>query len=95
MVPRVQKCPSPLPAHLDGQQLARLFETLSSWSTPRGLRDGAMILLCVARLGLRSGELVNLDLDDINWSDGTFRVGHPQNWVRSVVTVAKPMLVMP
>src|SRR5690625_505381 len=71
--PSVQKRPSPLPAHLDAQQLARLFEALSSWTTPRGLRDGAMIL-CIARLGLRSSELVKLDLDDINWRDGTVRV---------------------
>lgn len=73
VVPSVQKRPSPLPACLDAQQLTQLFEALSSWTTPRGLRDGA-IILCIARLGLRSSEVVKLDLDDINWRDGIVRV---------------------
>lgn len=47
-VPTVQKRPSPLPQHLDADQLAQLASSLPSWSTPRGLRDGA-IILCIAR----------------------------------------------
>lgn len=72
-VPSVQKRPSPLPSRLNEQQLAQLFEVLSSWNTPRGLRDGA-IIVCIARLGLRSSEVVKLELEDISWRDGTLRV---------------------
>jgi integrase/recombinase XerD len=38
-------------------------------STPRGRRAFAMVLL-LARLGLRAGEIVALELDDICWSAG-------------------------
>lgn len=38
-------------------------------STPRGRRAFAMLLL-LARLGLRAGEIVALELDDIRWSAG-------------------------
>ena len=38
-------------------------------STPRGRRDYAILLL-LARLGLRAGEIVALKLDDIRWRSG-------------------------
>ena len=38
-------------------------------STPRGRRDYAILLL-LARLGLRAGEVVTLELDDILWRTG-------------------------
>jgi site-specific recombinase XerD len=41
--------------------------------TPVGCRDYAMIL-ALARLGLRSSELVSLELDDIDWVAGKIRV---------------------
>ena len=49
-------------------QLASLDRTSS-----RGLRDRA-IILCAARLGLRATEVVELELDDIDWRNGTVRV---------------------
>jgi len=39
----------------------------------KGLRDRAIILL-LARLGLRAGDIVDMQLDDINWSKGTLTV---------------------
>jgi integrase len=42
-------------------------------STSRDIRDKAIVLL-LARLGLRAGDVANLQLDDIDWSPGTFRV---------------------
>ena len=42
-------------------------------ATARGLRDKAIVLL-LARLGLRAGEVAGLQLDDIDWAQGTFRV---------------------
>jgi site-specific recombinase XerD len=38
-----------------------------------GRRDYAILLL-LARLGLRSGEVTSLELDDIDWQDGCFSV---------------------
>ncbi|XAS69595.1 tyrosine-type recombinase/integrase [Micrococcaceae bacterium Sec5.7] len=55
-------------------------ESLRRWvlqavdsSSPRRLRDRA-IILCVARLGLRAGEVVQLQLEDLNWSNATLRI---------------------
>jgi len=49
-----------------------LIASLDS-SSPRGLRDRA-IILCVARLGLRAGEVVRLQLEDLDWASSTVRV---------------------
>ena len=38
-----------------------------------GLRNRAVLLL-LARLGLRAGDIVNLRLEDIDWDEGTLRV---------------------
>lgn len=50
---------------------ARIEELIASCdtSTPVGRRDRAVMLL-IARLGLRSVEVVNLELDDIDWRVG-------------------------
>ena len=61
-----------LPRHLDSDQFARLIGTLDS-TTPRGLRDRA-IMLCMARLGMRASEVTQLQLEDIDWRNGTIRV---------------------
>jgi len=49
-----------------------LLTSLDSTSS-RGLRDRA-IILCMARLGMRAGEVVQLQLDDIDWANGCVRV---------------------
>lgn len=61
-----------LPRHLDSATFARLISGLDA-STPRGLRDRA-IMLSMARLGLRPGEVAGLRLEDIDWREGTIRV---------------------
>jgi integrase/recombinase XerD len=43
-------------------------------STLTGRRNYTILLL-LARLGLRSGEVVNMTLDDINWEAGEIRAG--------------------
>lgn len=58
---RQSTVPSPLPA---SQQQAILAAT--NRRTPTGCRDYAILLL-LARLGLRAGEIVALTLDDIRW----------------------------
>lgn len=54
---------------------AEIDELLSSFdqSFPSRLRAYAMVR-CLIDLGLRSGEVVKLRLDDINWADGTINL---------------------
>ena len=54
---------------------AEIEELLSSFdrSFPSRLRAYAMVR-CLVDLGLRSGEVVKLQLDDINWADGTINL---------------------
>jgi site-specific recombinase XerD len=54
-----------LPHFLPPEQVERLLQSCDQ-SSPIGLRDYAVLLL-LARLGLRAGEVVHLSLDAINW----------------------------
>jgi site-specific recombinase XerD len=56
------------PPLLAPNEVERVISTADR-STPRGRRAFAMLLL-LARLGLRAGEIVALELDDICWSAG-------------------------
>jgi len=60
---------STLPRYLTDAQLAQLLKSLDV-SMPCGRRDRA-IVLCLASLGLRPGELANLCLEDIDWRGGS------------------------
>jgi site-specific recombinase XerD len=71
-VPMVPHRPSGLVRHLDRAGFEQLLASLDS-SSPRGLRDRA-IILCMARLGLRAGEVVALRLEDLDWVNATVRV---------------------
>jgi integrase/recombinase XerD len=71
-VPMVPHRPSGLVRHLEPGRLGQLIASLDSGS-PRGLRDRA-IILCMARLGLRASETVQLRLDDLDWRNATVRV---------------------
>ncbi|WP_456506149.1 tyrosine-type recombinase/integrase [Arthrobacter sp. UYCu723] len=57
---------------MDSGTFEQLIASLDS-SSPRRLRDRA-IILCLARLGLRAGEVVQLQLEDLNWSNATLRI---------------------
>jgi site-specific recombinase XerD len=57
-----------LPQFLPPEQVERLLQRCDQ-SSPVGLRDYAVLLL-LARLGLRAGEVVHLSLDAINWEAG-------------------------
>jgi integrase/recombinase XerD len=54
-----------LPRHIEAGDVERLIESLDR-STPRARRDRAMVL-CVARLGLRAGEVARILFEDIDW----------------------------
>jgi site-specific recombinase XerD len=71
-VPMVPHRRTSLVRHLDPGRFEQLIACLDS-SSPRGLRDRA-IILCMARLGLRAGEVVQLRLEDIDWRNATVRV---------------------
>jgi site-specific recombinase XerD len=59
---------SDLPQFLEPKQVESLLRSCDQ-SSPYGRRDYAVLLL-LARLGLRGGEVVHLTLDDINWEAG-------------------------
>ena len=61
-----------LPKGLEPDQVRRLLAACDI-GTVVGIRDLAIITLLV-RLGMRSGEVAGLDLDDIDWRAGTIRV---------------------
>jgi len=63
---------STVPRAIEPDQVRRLLASISR-RTPVGRRDYAILLL-LARLGLRSSEVVFLELDDINWKDGSLSV---------------------
>lgn len=63
---------STLPRYLSDGELVRLLASLDR-SAPCGRRDRA-IVLCLASLGLRPGEVANLRLEDIDWRGGTVRL---------------------
>lgn len=72
-VPKVaQRRLSNIPQYLTEEQLERLLSSFDL-STANGLRDRAMALL-MARLALRSCEVSQLELEDINWREGIIKI---------------------
>jgi len=61
-----------LPRCLSAEEVERLIAACDG-SSPRRLRDRAIILM-LARLGLRAGDVSQLRLSDIDWQCGTLRV---------------------
>ena len=61
-----------LPRCLSAEEVDRLIAACNG-TTPGRLRDRA-ILLILARLGLRSGDVAHLRLNDIDWNSGTLQV---------------------
>lgn len=70
------------PKHLSRKEVQRVL-TACKRSTVRGKRDYAILLL-LARLGLRAGEIVALQLDDIDWVNAqlTVRSKKGDGWAR-------------
>lgn len=68
---------STLPRYLSDEQLEQVLASPIA-ATPCGFRDHA-IVLCLATLGLRPGEVAGLRLDDINWRGGTLQLPSRKN----------------
>lgn len=63
---------STLPKHLPASQVRQVLQHCDR-STPLGRRNYAILLL-LARLGLRAGEIIKLNLEDIDWENSSVTV---------------------
>lgn len=63
---------APLPRYLQSDEVERVIASCIP-SSPIGRRNRAIVLL-LARLGLRAGDVVRLRLGDINWKDASISV---------------------
>jgi len=63
---------SALPRYLEPEVVERVIASCDL-TTPRGLRDRAVLLL-LSRLGLRAGDIVAMRLVDLDWEAGALRV---------------------
>jgi site-specific recombinase XerD len=63
---------SALPRYIGASEVERLIATCDQ-SSPMGRRDRAILLL-LARLGLRAGDILSLHLADIDWQQATLSV---------------------
>jgi site-specific recombinase XerD len=61
-----------VPRHLTADELTRVVAACEG-EAPTRVRDRAMVLL-LARLGLRAGDVVQLRLTDCDWTQGTIQV---------------------
>ncbi len=61
-----------VPRHFSREEIAQLLAVMQD-GTASGLRNHAILLLC-ARLGLRAREVVDLRLDDVQWSEGCLHI---------------------
>jgi site-specific recombinase XerD len=72
-LPRIASAgPASLPDYLRPEQLKDLLGSMDT-KTQAGLRSYA-IILCLARLGLRAGEVAHLRLEQIDWRAGILRL---------------------
>ena len=61
-----------LPRHLEAADVERVIDSCDL-RKPHGVRDRAVLLL-LARLGLRAGDIVAMRLGDVDWTSGTLTV---------------------
>jgi site-specific recombinase XerD len=71
---------STLPKHLSAVQVRQVLRHCDR-STPLGRRNYAILLL-LARLGLRAGEVARLSLEDIDWENGLITVCGKGKWAQ-------------
>ena len=95
LVPQpVAPLPPPPPKTLEPKQWRKFLNSFPR-STPKGRRDYA-IALCLAELALRSQEVVNLTLDDVDWRTMTVRLAQTKQQRQRLLplsgSVAKALL---
>ncbi len=68
---------------LEPREIAHLFMTCTSDTTPKGIRDAAMLAVFYG-CGLRRGEVTKLDVDDFDPADGSLVVNGKGSKQRTV-----------
>ena len=79
-----------VPSILEPDQIAAVLETTKRDTSPTGLRDYAILQL-LATYGLRSGEVRNLALEDIDWRADSLRVRHSKTGACSFLPLMAPV----
>jgi site-specific recombinase XerD len=79
--PRVYALDS-IPSALRAEDVTKLLESARAKRSPLGRRDYAILTL-LATYGLRAGELVALQLEDIDWRNELIRVRHTKTKTHS------------
>jgi integrase/recombinase XerD len=79
-----------IPSILDRGQIAAVLETARKDTTPVGLRDYAILQL-LATYGLRSSEIRNLRIEDINWRTESIRIRHTKTRACSFLPLMEPV----
>lgn len=79
-----------VPSILERSQIAAVLETASKDTTPVGLRDHAILQL-LATYGLRSSEIRNLRLEDIDWRAESICIRHTKTKACSFLPLMVPV----
>jgi site-specific recombinase XerD len=79
-----------VPSILTRDQIAAVLEQTKNDASPMGLRDYAMLQL-LATYGLRSGEVRNLLLEDIDWRAESLRIRHSKTGAVSFLPLMAPV----
>lgn len=79
-----------VPSILERDQIAAVLETAGKDMTPAGLRDHAILQL-LATYGLRSSEIRNLQLEDIDWRAESIRIRHTKTKACSFLPLMAPV----
>jgi site-specific recombinase XerD len=79
-----------VPSILEPEQIAAVLETTKRDTSPMGLRDYAILQL-LATYGLRSGEVRNLSIEDIDWRVESLRIRHSKTGMCSFMPLLAPV----
>jgi site-specific recombinase XerD len=79
-----------VPSILERGQITAVLESASVDKTPAGLRDYAILQLLTV-YGLRSGEIRNLQIEDIDWRTEVVRVRHSKTQTCSFLPLMEPV----
>lgn len=79
-----------VPSVLSRGQIVAVLESAKKDETPAGLRDHAILQL-LSTYGLRSGEIRNLRIEDIDWRTEAIRVRHSKTQACSFLPLMDPV----
>jgi integrase len=86
-----------IPKYLSPEEVERVLQTCDR-QTAIGRRNHAILLL-LARLGLRAGEIIAFELDDVRWREGEILVRSskrlPQDRLPLLAEVGEALATLP